>query len=128
MYFSDLVPDRLMEEANSEHGSLQVVEDSVVPAFCALCVTVACDVRNSDRVLDTTVEPIHLKCMKNTLVPHCIASIVQGCTGVWVINYSTESVLPAGLKLAICKEYAPTAVAVLNDSPGGDPMSSCLDD
>lgn len=122
VYICDAAPGELLENSDREHGALRVSEDSIVPAFSAVCVPVySSRIENSDSAFDALVEPFHLSCIKkNTLVPHCIVSLVQGRTGLWAVNCSAESVvLPGGLKLAKFKTYSPMAVAALSDAPGG---------
>lgn len=124
-------PAALLENSYRDDCIFFVSEDTVVPAFSAVCVPVTCS-GNNCAMFDTTLEPIPLACLKkNILIPHCVVSVVDGRAGVWTMNSSMEpAVLPGGMKLALFKPESSTTLVALVDATGqkGRPDSQGSED
>lgn len=120
----------LLEDPPCQESVFCVSQDTVVPALSAIRVPVvaSCPTRIS---FDAAVEPVHSNCLKkNVFVPYCMVSVIDGCTGLWAINGSTEAaVLPQGLKLATFLGYSPDVMAVLTGPPDAEDNSvSCAEE
>lgn len=118
MFVSGDISYELMQDAPNEDGAFHACEDTLVPALSAVCVPVGC-ATTTHRAFDATVEPAYLPCTKkNIFLPHCLVSVAQRRSKLWVVNPSGENaVVPAGMKLASFKEHRSTPVAVLTDAP-----------
>lgn len=56
---------------------------------------------------------------KNVLIPRALVDVVDGCSQVWTVDTSSESVLlPRGLKLADCDEYVAVTIQAVSTTPG----------
>lgn len=100
----------LVENSAGHQSALDtfcVLEDTIIPARCALFVPVWSS-GGPIREFDAFVEPISPNCAKkNIVVPRAVVSVVHGHSTLWTVNYSSEpAVLPQGLKLAHGIPYA----------------------